>query len=205
MNGLQIIRAVTDSLSFEGLLRLELEKTASGASEQRNIDPKQITSGNGTVDGMQYTVPAQVADKLNEIPNPDRNGLILLWSYNIYRILDGRESGIMDFLRHLYNLGEIQYSMDSKRGRKRKDQEDEIQITLEMLKLPAERPSGMSNIDNSEYERLRRFVDQCMIPSLMAFQKRWSAMVLNKSIHFSHLALNLLKGVNEIRTINQSG
>jgi hypothetical protein len=204
MNGLQIIKTVTDSLAFDEILRLEIEKSASGASEQRNIDPKQIISGNGMVDMTQYTVPAYIADRLNEIPNPDRNGLILLWSYNIHRIFRGREEGIHEFLRHIYQVGEIQYSTAVKKGKKRKEQEDEVQITLEMMNLAPVRPASMSNVSDSEYELLRRFVDQCMLPSLAAFQKRWTAMVLNKTIQFSHLALNLHKGVSEIRAITQS-
>jgi hypothetical protein len=204
MSGLQVIRSVVDSLSFDKMLRLDLEKTGAGTTEQRNIDPKQISNGSGAAEDLPCKIPAYVADRLNEIPNPDRNGLILFWSYQIHRIYSGRETSILDFLRHLYGLGEIQYSAPSRKPRKKDTEEMEFSITLETLDLPSSRPASMSNTSDSEYERLRRFVSECMLPSMASFQQRWAATVLNKTVDFPLLALNLLKGTREVRLMDQS-
>jgi hypothetical protein len=205
MNGLQVIRTVTDSISFDQMLRLDLERTGAGIIEQRNIDPKQISNGSSAAESLPCSVPAHIADKLNEIPNPDRNGLILLWSYQIYKIYSGREAGMMDFLNHLYSLGEIQYSTVVKKSRKQEADESDFTITLEKLNLPIARPESMSNTNDSEYERLRRFVSQCMLPSMAVFQQRWATTILNKNVNFTLLALNLLKGTREVSLVNQSG
>jgi hypothetical protein len=203
MNGLQVIRTVTDSISFDQMLRLDLERTGAGSVEQRNIDPKQISNGSSAAEGLPCSVPAQIADKLNSIPNPDRNGLILLWSYQIHKIYSGRESGMMDFLKHLYSLGEIQYSTMVKKTRKQEAEESDFTITLEKLNLPLARPESMSNTNDSEYERLRRFISQCMLPSMAVFQQRWATTILNKNVNFTLLALNLLKGTREVSLIER--
>lgn len=205
MNGLQVIRTVTDSISFDQMFRLDLERIGAGSIEQRNIDPKQISNGSNTTEGLPCSVPAHIADKLNEIPNPDRNGLVLLWSYQIHKIYSGREEGMMDFLKHLYSLGDIQYSTVLKKTRRQDVNEMDFTITPEKLNLPIARPESMSNTNDSEYERLRRFVSQCMLPSMAVFQQRWATTILNKNVNFTLLALNLFKGTREISLVNQSG
>lgn len=210
MNGLDVIRGVVDTLKSEEVLRVEFEKQVSGSVEQRNIDPKQISSGSGTMESTPFSVPGLIANMLNEIPNPDRNGLILLWAYNIDKIYSGREVGMMDFIKHLYQLGEIQYSKGDrgKKGKKKKDEAsgatEAFDIKAEDMGLTTERPQSMSNTSDSEYERVVRFVNACMIPSIDSFQKRWSAGILYKTVNFKNLALNLLKGVREVMIINQS-
>jgi hypothetical protein len=211
MNGLDVIRGVVDTLKSEEVLRMEFEKQISGSTEQRNIDPKQISSGSGTMENTPYSVPGMVANLLNDIPNPDRNGLVLLWAYNIDKIYSGREDGMMDFVKLLYQLGEIQYSKGDKgkKGKKKKDEgssgaTDVFDIKAEDMGLTSMRPQSMSNTSDSEYERIVRFVNTCMIPSIDSFQKRWSAGILYKTVNFRNLALNLLKGVREVMIINQS-
>jgi len=204
MNGFHVISTVTDALSFDEILRMDLQKTGGGSAEQKNIDAKQITNGGGTVEAMQYMVPAQMADKLNRIPNPDRNGLVLLWAYQLHRIFEGREEALGDFLQWLYARGEVQYGTAVKKGRKRQDDQVEFTITADSLGMSSTKPESMSNIGDSEYERLRRFVVQCMLPSMAAFQQRWAATLQNKTMNFQNLALNLRKGIREVALVSQS-
>lgn len=212
-----IVRGVSDSLQFEEILRQKYnEELASESSEQRNIDPKQIETGSGTVEITGFMVPSSLADLLNETPNPDRNGLILLWSYNISKIFNHRPEPIALVLRHIYNLGEKSYSAasvssGSGRGRKKKDQQPPQGDTSEDVGFnikpedigftDRKRPESLMGISENEYEKLYRFVSVCMLPSIDAFQKRWSAGIINKTVNFQNIALNLFKGTREISLV----
>lgn len=205
MNGFEIVQRVNDFVQFDEVLRTEITKVSS--PEQRNIDPKMISNGSGTMEGKNFSVPARFADRLNDIPNPERNGLTLLLSYYMFTILSGREQAIHDFLHYLYQLGEIMYQGGEKRpvtrGRK-KDETQEFVISLEDIGLTETKPTVLGSITPAEYERLRRFVSECMLPGIEAFQRRWSIGVIYRSVNFRNLSLNLFKGVREIRVVNQT-
>lgn len=204
MNGFEIVQRVNDSVQFDEVLRSEISKVSS--PEQRNIDPKMISNGSGTMEGKNFSVPSRIADKLNDIPNPERNGLNLLMSYYIFNILSGREQAIREFLHHLYQVGEVMYQGKEKgpaiRGKK-KDSTDDFIIRLEDIGLTETKPASLNSITPTEYERLRRFVSEGMLPGIEAFQRRWSAGIIYRSVNFRNLSLNLFKGVREIRMVNQ--
>jgi len=215
-----IVREVTDSIQFEEVLRQKyIEEVEAESREQKNIDPKQISSGSGTIEKTSFMVPSSIADSLNEIPNPDRNGLILLWSYNLHKIFNGREEGMMAVIRHLYNLGEKSYSAattsgGTKRGRKKKDQQQQDSgsgSSEEVFNIKSEDigfvlkvvPSEMkTSVREVEYEKLYRFVTECFLPSIDTFQKSWSAGIIYKSVNFRNIALNLIKGTREISLLS---
>jgi hypothetical protein len=205
MNGFEIVQRVNDFVQFDEVLRTEISKISS--PEQRNIDSKMISNGSGTMEGKTFNVPARFADKLNDIPNPERNGLNLLFSYYIFNILSGREQAIREFLYHFYQVGEVMYQGMEKgpvaRGRK-KDAPDGFVIRLEDIGLTESKPASLGSITPTEYERLRRFVSEGMLPAIEAFQRRWSVGVIYRSVNFRNLSLNLFKGVREIRVVNQT-
>lgn len=210
-----IVREVTNTIQFEELLRQRhIEEVEAESKEQKNIDPKQISTGSGTVDKIFFMVPSSIADSLNEIQNPDRNGLVLLWSYNLHKMFNGREEGMMAVIRHFYNLGEKSYSATTtsggtKRGRKKKETETSTTPTPteEVFNIKPDDigfiskvvPSDMkASVSEVEYEKLYRFVSECILPSIDTFQKSWSAGIIYKSVNFRNIALNLLKGTREI-------
>jgi hypothetical protein len=208
-----IVREVADDLRFEDLQRIRYnEDLASERSDQKNIDPKQISNGSGTVEVSTFMVPGIVAEALNDIPNPDRNGLILLWAYNIHKIFNGREAGMMSFVRHLHHLGERSYGAKAvqpapKRGRKPKDdfpEGSDFVIKPEDIGFPDSLPPGLRDVSQSEYERLSRFVALCFLPTMGQFLNRWSASLVFKSINFQNIALNLYKGIREIQYVSAS-
>jgi hypothetical protein len=208
MNGFDIIHRVVDSLQFEDVLREELSREST--PEQKSIDTKMISTGSGTMENTGYMVPARISDQLNVYPNPERNGLILLFSYHIDRILSGSELAINQFIQHLYTIGEIEYRNVEQpakvgRGRKRPEEDsDSSFISVDDIGLMEIKPEILSSISPTEYERLRRFVVECMLPGIKAFQRRWSAGVMYRSVNFRNFALNLFKGVREIRIVNQT-
>ena len=222
-----IVREVTNTIQFEEVLRQRhIEEVEAESKEQRNIDPKQISTGSGTVEKTYFMVPSSTADSLNEIQNPDRNGLVLLWSYNLHKIFNGREEGMMAVIRHFYNLGEKSYSAattsgGTKRGRKKKETESSSSSSSSssMITNPIEEifnirpedigfmpkvvPSEMkTSVSEIEYEKLYRFVSECMLPSIDTFQKSWSAGIIYKSVNFRNIALNLFKGTREISLLS---
>lgn len=206
MNGFEIVQRVNDFVQFDEVLRTEITKVSS--PEQRNIDPKMISNGSGTMEGKNFSVPARFSDKLNDIPNPERNGLNLLLSYYIFNIFSGREQAIQEFLHHLYTVGEVMYQGGEKilatRGKKKEDSAQGFVISLEDIGLTESKPALLDSITPVEYERIRRFVSECMLPGIEAFQRRWSIGVIYRSVNFRNLSLNLFKGVREIRVVNQT-
>lgn len=208
-----IARDIYEDLQFEELLRkrfnedLEAERT-----DQRNIDPKQISSGSGTVEISTFLVPRMISEALNDIPNPDRNGLVLLWSYNLHRMFGGREAGITSVIRHLYRLGERSYGAKTvqtavRKGRKPKEEvpeNPEFTIKPEDIGFTPSIPPGLRDVSQTEYERLLRFVTLCFLPSMDLFLRRWSSALVFKSINFENIALNLFKGVREIQYVSAS-
>jgi len=209
-----IAREVSDDLQFEDLLRTRYnEDLAAERTEQRNIDPKQISNGSSTMESSTFSVPGIVAEALNDIPNPDRNGLVLLWSYNLYKIFNGQETGIMSVIRHIHQLGERSYGAapakvtGGKKGRKPRDESpetSEFSIKAENIGFTETMPPGLRDVSQTDYEKLLRFITLCFLPSLDQFLKRWSGALVYKSINFQSIALNLYKGTREIRYVSAS-
>jgi hypothetical protein len=209
-----IAREVSDDLQFEELIRARHnEELVAERTDQRNIDPKQIANGSGTVEMSSFTVPGIVAEALNDIPNPDRNGLVLLWSYNLHKLFNGREAGIMSFIRHIYRLGERSYGATpakipgGKKGRKPRDETPEggeFSIKPIDIGFTPSLPLDMRDVSQTEYEKLLRFVTLCFLPSMEQFLKRWSVGLVYKSINFQSIALNVFKGTREIRYVSAS-
>lgn len=209
-----LVRDISERLTFEDIIRKHFtEENDIRNREQRSIDPKQISSGAGVVDSPAYTVPAYISDKLNQINNPERNGLVLLWAYNIYKIFNGNQDQIDKLLSYIYQLGEMSYSAGAaiggaKRGRKRKEEKEsvlpgqEFNIKAEDLgfepKLPPRFQDSMTTI---QYEKLYRFVSECMLASIEAFQAKYSAGIIYKTINFKGLALNLHKATREVNLV----
>lgn len=215
-----IAREALEGVQFDDILRKQsAEELEAERREQRNIDPAQIENGSGTIPPARSTfmVPNSVASSLNSIPNPDRNGLVLLWSYNLYKIFNGREEGILAVIRHLYGIGERSYSgrpeeQGIKRGRKKKDQERDgeasavFNIKPEDIGFTQTPPSLMIPLMSEvEYARLLRFISDCMLPSIDSFQRGFSAGVIYKTVNFRNIALNLFKGTREISVVSRQG
>lgn len=212
-----LARDIFDRLSFEDIVRKQYDEELELRSrEQRSIDPKQISTGSGVVENPSYMVPGYIAERLNQINNPERNGLIMLWAYNLYRIFNGNQNTIDFLIDYLYGIGDISYSAGAaiggaKRGRKRKEEKEIVLPTQEFnikaddlgftTNLPAEFKEKMTVI---EYEKLYRFITQCMLPSIQAFQAKYSAGIIYKSINFKGLALNLHKAIREMATLSLS-
>lgn len=201
MSAFTIIQGVSDSLQHRALLlNIREEEARQRVAEQKNIDDEQIRSGMGKITDTEYLVPYDVVRRLNEIPNPERNGLVLLWSYNIYRICGGDKEKMMDFITQVYQAGVVELEPEAsqseapapkQRGRKPKATSSAAEGKFEL------RRESMTNVTQVEYERLKAFSENCLIFGIK------QSISERKRVDFYNMALNLLKGVREV-AITQS-
>ena len=196
MSAFTIIQGVSDSLQHRALLlNIREEEARQRVAEQKNIDDEQIRSGMGRITDTEYLVPYDVVRRLNEIPNPERNGLVLLWSYNIHRICGGDKEKMMDFITQVYQAGIVELEPEAsqseapapkQRGRKPKAASTAVEGKFEL------RRESMPNVTQVEYERLKAFSENCLIFGIK------QSISERKRVDFYNLALNLLKGVREV-------
>lgn len=202
MSAFTIIQGVSDSLQQQAYLKsLREEEARQRVAEQKNIDDDQIRSGMGKITDTEYLVPYDVVRKLNELPNPERNGLVLLWAYNIYRICGGIKDKMMDFITQVYQAGIVELEPTAtqseapgpkQRGRKPKAASSEAEGKFELRK------EAMPNVSQVEYERLKAFSENCLIFGIK------QSISERKKVDFYNLAINLLKGVREVSLTQSS-
>lgn len=176
MNVLEIIGRDVQILTTESVIQERLRKRKN--LETKSIKTEQIQSGSGTLDASSpYYVPETEAELLNLPPNPDRNGIMYMWAFNLFKKFGTDLKPITEFCSLLTSQG---------------IKEGEVQSTG--LGIYDTKPSSMAVVTKEQYEKLRDFVRGCFIPTLNKLNEKQNSKNTNLEI----LALNLWKSYHDV-------
>lgn len=174
MNGMEIIGNYVRGEEIYDLQIKNQEEDTSGR-EIGNIRTEQIRTGDGIFAEGLRPMDADLAEKLNRYPNPERNGLVLYLARRLLEILGGEEAKFMTVIRFIHGLPNGWRA-----------------------ELPKQKPAGTEGFgafETAEYEQVRRFISETMVSGIKKFKEKHSSQ---DYIHFQNLALNLLVAEREI-------
>lgn len=178
MNALEIIGNYVEGEEFYELQLKAQEEERSGR-EIRNIRTEQIRTGEGIFTEGMKPMNADLAESLNQYPNPEKNGLVLYFAERLLDIVGKSEEKFLAILRFLYNLPQ---------GWK--------------AELPKKKPEGQEdfgNFDFGEYEQTRKFISETMVSGIKKFKEKHPSQ---DYIQFQDLSLNLLVAGREIMSLD---
>lgn len=192
MNALEIIGNYVESEENYELQLKNQEEDTSGR-EVGNIRTEQIRTGEGIFAEGMKPMNAELADRLNQYPNPERNGLILYFAEKLLEIVGREDSKYMTILRFLHGI-----PPGWKAELPKQRPEKEFGTNSEKESGPvSEGVEGFGAFDQAEYEQVRRFISETMVSGIKKFKEKHSSQDF---IHFQNLALNLLAAGREIKT-----
>lgn len=174
MNSLEIIGKYVEGEELYELQLKNQEEDTSGR-ETGNIRTEQIRTGEGIFAEGVNPMDEYLAETLNQIPNPERNGLVLYLADQLLGILSGEESKFLTVVQFLHSVPP---------GWK--------------VVLPKQKPSGSDGFgvfEQSQYEQVQRFISETMISGIKKFKEKHSSQ---DYIDFQNLALNLYVAQKEI-------
>lgn len=176
MNALEIVGRYVENEEYYDLQLKNQEEDTTGR-EVGNIRAEQIRTGEGIfAEGMKPMDP-DLADRLNQYPNPERNGLLLYFAERLWEMVGREEGKFMTILRFLHGLPS---------GWK--------------ADLPKQKPDEGTDdfgvFEPTEYDQVRRFISETMVSGIKKFKEKHSSQDF---IQFQGLALNLLVASREIK------
>lgn len=192
MNALEIIGNYVESEeNYE--LQLKTQEEDTTGREVGNVRTEQIRTGEGIFADGVYPMPAELAERLNQYPNPERNGLVLYFAERLWRMVGREEGKYMTILRFIHGLppgwkAELPKQKPEKEFGKKTEKESGTN---------SEEVDGFEAFDQAEYEQVRRFISETMVSGIKKFKEKHSSQDF---IHFQNLALNLLAAGREIKT-----
>jgi len=175
MNALEVVGNYIAEEEIYGL-QLKTHEEETTGREIMNIRTEQIRTGEGVFTDPRKLMNAELADRLNETPNPERNGLVLYLANELLEVVGRDDSKYLTVLRFLYKGG-----------------------TGTKLSLPKPKPEGSEGFgafSPREYQLLQKFISETLISGIMAFKAKHSSQ---DTIDFRNFALNMNVALFDIK------